>query len=315
MPTVIRKARPRDKDALATLHAASITVLCGDAYTREQVAAWTGALVPAVYDTAFRDKEFLVAEGPHQALLGLGMLDVEHGEVSAIYIHPDAAGQGVGSALLQALEKSARGFAIHETTVFSTLNAKGFYLRQGYEAQGEAFHRLPDGSQLECIRMHKRLAPAEVQEATLSEFDAWIALAREVEPLFGPMADEAPFRDALTQAITDGTAFSIGHGGHDREPQALAGGVVIAPQTNEIAWLAVSAASRGKGYGKALLEVAVGRLNNREPMRVQTFDASVPEGRAARKLYEGFGFSDLREEGMNPAGLPTVTMERPASLR
>lgn len=313
MPTVIRKARHRDKDALATLHAASITVLCGGAYTREQVAAWTGVLVPAVYDTALRDKVFLVAEGPHQALLGLGMLDADHGEISAIYIHPDAAGQGVGSALLQALEKSARGFAIPETTVFSTLNAKGFYLRHGYEVQGETFHRLPDGSRLECIRMNKRLTPAAVRGASLSDFEAWIALAREVEPLFGPMADEVSFRDALKQAITAGSAFCIGPNGNDRE-QALSGGVVLSPQTNEIAWLAVSAATRGKGYGRALLELAVGRLNNREPMGVQTFDASVPEGRAARKLYEGFGFSDLRKEGMNPAGLPTVIMERPASL-
>lgn len=29
----------------------------------------------------------------------------------------------------------------------------------------------------------------KVEDAELADFDAWIALAREVEPLFGPMAN------------------------------------------------------------------------------------------------------------------------------
>ncbi len=40
-----------------------------------------------------------------------------------------------------------------------------------------------------------------------SDYDAWIALAREAEPLLGPMADEAAFQAALRQAISDQAAF------------------------------------------------------------------------------------------------------------
>ncbi|SCY61475.1 GNAT family N-acetyltransferase [Desulfoluna spongiiphila] len=145
-----------------------------------------------------------------------------------------------------------------------------------------------------------------------SDLEAWIALAREVEPLFGPMAGDASFRAALKQAIQDEHAFCL-----RQEPDAphkpLAGGIVISPDTNEIAWLAVSAASRGKGIGTALLGEALAHLTPQEAIVVQTFDGSVPEGQAARSLYARFGFVDLKHGGDNPAGLPTVIMERPAT--
>ncbi len=41
------------------------------------------------------------------------------------------------------------------------------------------------------IRVKKRMG---IIYSKLTDFDAWIALAREVEPLFGPMANEAAFQ-------------------------------------------------------------------------------------------------------------------------
>jgi len=152
----------------------------------------------------------------------------------------------------------------------------------------------------------------KVHTATASDFEAWIALAREVEPLFGPMADDDSFRDAVRQAIAGQTAFCLRQETQDR-PQPLAGGIVISTDTNEIAWLAVSGANREKGCGTALLGEALVHLNRQETAFVQTFDASVPEGQAARRLYGRFGFADLKKGGDNPAGLPTVIMERPAT--
>ncbi len=139
------------------MHIASIRKLCADHYTRSQLDAWTGVLVPSVYDQALREKVFLVAQNWQEDLLGLGMLDVENAEVSAIYVHPDAVGKGVGSGLLNELEKIAENSHIARITVHSTLNAKGFYRTHGYLEQEPTFHRLPDGSKLECVRMLKML--------------------------------------------------------------------------------------------------------------------------------------------------------------
>jgi putative acetyltransferase len=154
----IRKALHTDKNDISRVHIASITKLCGRHYSPEQVDAWVSALAPSAYDHALREKVFLVAEDDQQRLSGLGMLDIENAEVSAVYIRPDSVGMGIGNRILKALEKTAEESGITVVTVFSTLNAKGFYLRHGYQEEESTFHRLPGGSKLECIKMIKNLS-------------------------------------------------------------------------------------------------------------------------------------------------------------
>lgn len=148
----------------------------------------------------------------------------------------------------------------------------------------------------------------DVVYSKVTDFDAWILLAREVEPLFGPMADEIDFQEALRQAISLHTAFCI-YSEPNGDNKNLFGGVVISKETNEIAWLAVSKQSRGNGYGRKLIEFAISELNPRKNIFVQTFDKSVPEGKVARNLYLDFGFTDIKDGGPNPAGVLTVIMQ------
>ena len=142
----------------------------------------------------------------------------------------------------------------------------------------------------------------------ITDFDTWILLAREVEPLFGPMADESGFRESLRHAIFLNAAFCI-HSESNGENRGIMGGVVISKESNEIAWLAVSQPYRRKGYGRKLIEFAISKLNRRKDIFVQTFDKSAAEGEYARKLYLDFGFADIKDGGSNPAGVSTVIMQ------
>lgn len=144
--------------------------------------------------------------------------------------------------------------------------------------------------------------------SNIADFDAWIALTKEVEPLFGPMADEMDFHKELRQAILNSTAFCVRSAPNEKDA-ALKGGIIISKESNEIAWFAVSNKYRRKGYGRHLLKFAINNLNKRKSIFVQTFDETVPEGKAARKLYIDFGFSDYKNGGPNPAGVPTAIMQ------
>ena len=154
----IRKASEADKENISNLHIASIKKLCSNHYTHEQLNAWTSVLTPSVYDQALKKKIVLVAYDSQQNLLGLGILDIENSEISAIYINPDVAGKGIGTTLLNELELTARSSKIIRITVHSTLNAKNFYMNHGYIDQELTFHSLPNGSKLECVRMIKDLS-------------------------------------------------------------------------------------------------------------------------------------------------------------
>jgi len=93
----IRKALDTDKENISRLHISSIKRLCSKHYTHEQLNAWTSVLTPSVYDQALKEKVFLVALDSKQDLTGLGILDIQNAEISAIYINPDAVGNGVGN--------------------------------------------------------------------------------------------------------------------------------------------------------------------------------------------------------------------------
>ena len=153
----IRKASDTDKKNISKLHISSIERLCGKHYTHEQLNAWTSVLIPSVYDQALKEKVFLVAHDSTQELMGLGILDIQNSEISAIYIHPDVVGNGLGTKLLSKLEEIARNNNVVKIAVHSTLNAKGFYQRHGYLEHGLIFHRLSNGEQLECVRMFKKV--------------------------------------------------------------------------------------------------------------------------------------------------------------
>lgn len=151
-----------------------------------------------------------------------------------------------------------------------------------------------------------------VRLSTLEDYPDWLKLAKEVEPLFGPMVEDTAFRSGLRNAIQEKTALCVsepnGSGGW-----IFRGGIVVSNEANEILWLAVTTESRGQGMGRALLSEAMGRLAPDRPITVTTFDHTVEAGLPARGLYRFFGFRDSETTGVNPAGIPTVTMVRAAS--
>lgn len=152
----------------------------------------------------------------------------------------------------------------------------------------------------------------KIETATQDDFESWLDLARQVERLFGPMAGEETFRQALRQAMDGGQAFCIreGTGGSGSR---LCAGIVVSPEENGIEWFAVAEDHRDRGLGRALLQFAIDRLDSRRDMSVQTFAPGVPEGAAARRLYLGFGFRDHILTDPTPAGIPTVLMVRPGA--
>jgi len=144
--------------------------------------------------------------------------------------------------------------------------------------------------------------------STLHDYAGWLELAKEVEPLFGPMTDDPEFRDGLRQAILEGSALCIIENGNENERGLFLGGIVISKEANEVLWLVVARHSRGQKAGAALLSEAIRQLDHKKPITVTTFDQTIEAGVAARRLYVSAGFRDLIAAGPNPAGIPTVVM-------
>lgn len=138
-----------------------------------------------------------------------------------------------------------------------------------------------------------------------ADIQKWIGLANEVEPLFGPMVELPEFHNAIKICISNKLAWGI-----DMEQSEMGGIIALDKQQNEIAWLAVARKFRGRGFGRLLVEKAITELDHKRDIRVHTFASNIEEGKAARKIYEDYGFTDHQEAGKNPAGIDTVIMLR-----
>lgn len=136
------------------------------------------------------------------------------------------------------------------------------------------------------------------------DYNAWLDLAKEVEPLFGEMAENEDFQNCIKECISNSLAFCAVNEDNDIE-----GIIAVNKIENEISWLAVGEKSRGKGYGYQLVERGLKCLDNKKPVFVQTFSPNIKVGEMARKVYLKFGFKDFRNAGKNPAGIDTVIMK------
>lgn len=155
----VREARPGDEAPIRTVHERSVRQLAAAAYPDEVIEAWTSlsedddADAEAADDPAEDaggiqpgDGVLFVAEvadaDDEPTVAGFGdvrfdppeyLEEPTDGGVRAVYVDPDHAGEGVGSALLERLERTARDRELDSLGLHSSVNARGFYEEHGDE--------------------------------------------------------------------------------------------------------------------------------------------------------------------------------------
>ena len=126
-------------------------------------------------------------------------------------------------------------------------------------------------------------------------------LAKEVEPLFGPMPD---FRRYATRGVARGTALVVRSG-----EGAVLGAALLSQEfpKRTIRWLAVRKSARRLGVGARLVREILHRWPPPGDIHVVTFGPDVEGGVPARRMYERFGFRPGRH--MEPAADGTSRQE------
>jgi len=144
----IRDFIAADAPAIAQLYFESARRLGARHYSAAQVAAWAPAPVDpaAVLARADDGRHTLVAicDG---AVAGYVDLEAD-GHIDHLYVHPDAAGRGVGASLIEAVVARARAAGIGRLHVEASETARPLFERLGFailhrrdfEVRGVAIH-------------------------------------------------------------------------------------------------------------------------------------------------------------------------------
>jgi len=130
----LRPLLPADTPVLAAIFAAAVEELTGDDYSEAQQEAWAAI---AEDEDAFGKKlasELTLIATLQSAPVGFASLKAKD-HIDMLYVHPGAAGQGVASMLLDALEKLAGSRGAENLTVDASDNAQTFFAKRGYVAK------------------------------------------------------------------------------------------------------------------------------------------------------------------------------------
>ena len=155
----LRAATPADAEGILVVHVAAIIANGPAAYTDEQVAAWaaktegTDRYVDAVSDPA----TVLVVAEADSRVIGFGELDVESGEVEAIFVDPEWDGRGIGSSILNHFEHRLADEGFDVVRLRAVLNAVGFYQQQGYEQDKQVTNTTTNDVEVDSVWMEKPL--------------------------------------------------------------------------------------------------------------------------------------------------------------
>ena len=123
-----------DTPVLAAIFAASVEELTGDDYSEAQQQAWASAVDDEEkFGKRLASELTLVATLQNSPVGFAALKGPDH--IAMLYVHPSAAGQGVGSMLCEALEKLAGARGAKSLTVDASDNAQEFFLKRGYVAK------------------------------------------------------------------------------------------------------------------------------------------------------------------------------------
>jgi len=133
-PAGLRPYLAADAATLAEIFRSSIMELTGDDYSEAQQAAWIAAADDEdAFGARLGAELTLVAtiDGEPVGFAALRGRDV----VDMIYVHPAAAGNGIGAQLIDAIEKLAAARGAAALTADASDSALGFFERRGYAPQ------------------------------------------------------------------------------------------------------------------------------------------------------------------------------------
>lgn len=154
----LRPYLPADARALAALYSASIQELTAEDYSDEQRAAWASAADDEAGFAARLAAGLTLVALIDGRIAGFAALR-DNSLLDMLYVRPDLARRGVGTALADAIEKLAAGRGAKLLTVEASDSARDFFAARGYVPQSRNTILLGD-EWLGNTSMTKELAAA-----------------------------------------------------------------------------------------------------------------------------------------------------------
>jgi putative acetyltransferase len=130
----LRPYLPQDAPLLAEIFRASVEELTEDDYNPAQQEAWAAEVDDLEAFAERLGRHLTVIATMQGSPVGFITLDSPT-DIGLFYVHPAAAGQGVGKMLYDAVEKLASSRGAPHLSVDASDTSQGFFARRGFVAE------------------------------------------------------------------------------------------------------------------------------------------------------------------------------------
>lgn len=159
MAVRVRPLRDEEIRLYLDIHERAIRGLAVSHYSRDDIEGW---VVPATDEnlrllTRNADREIRFVAELDGNPVGIGALVLEKSELRAVYVSPEGARQGCGSALVREIERTARDNELPRLSLCASLNAEPFYAALGYDVLERTEVVLLNDHSMAVVRMGKDL--------------------------------------------------------------------------------------------------------------------------------------------------------------
>jgi putative acetyltransferase len=150
----IRPSRSDDTAAMWAIRTRAVRIGCVSHYAPAEIASWSASPPPASYVRLLVGGGGIVAESA-TGMAGFALLDVDSGEVDALFVDPSHARMGIGQCLMHELVGLARERRLPHLHLYASLNAVDFYKRAGFVPVRDELYAHPSGIALACVLMER----------------------------------------------------------------------------------------------------------------------------------------------------------------
>lgn len=147
---IIRPFEPADATALAEIISRDLVEVNSTDYPEKIITSMIGQYSPKALSELAQKRDMFVAENDGGVV---GTVSLEGRTVYTLFVDPKVHGSGIGSALMEHVEKLAKERGISSVIVPASLTAHDFYLNRGYVEVRKAY----DDGLLTGIIMQKEL--------------------------------------------------------------------------------------------------------------------------------------------------------------
>ena len=130
---MIRTFTPADLEPIVDLFTQTVHIVSSSYYSPEEVEAWAPSQPDMVEWNRFFDERYTLVMDSEDGITGFGCLSADGTTVNLLFTHDEHQNEGIGSAILEALEREAMQRGCVEIRLTTSATAWTFYQKRGYQ--------------------------------------------------------------------------------------------------------------------------------------------------------------------------------------